>query len=268
MDNSFFTKLFEYYQIPKVRFSLFLLLAFLLLWGVVRSCSGNSEEEIPTYKIARDPSWYPFELQEKEHNMIGFTNDLFEAISKVENVRFEVFDVSSKSLFFGLDRGNWDGVLSSLTPDVFNQQRYLFSDPFYSNGWALVVPIKSNIKSFEDLNDKIVAVPSTNLIGTIANQAAIFVPYANMGRALEDLDSNKLNAVLMNYVKAEVMAQGLLAGKIRVIAAPVLENSLRLVTKKTTVGTKLVTFYNNGIDKLLKDGTFAKLLQKWSLVHQ
>lgn len=259
--DSFFT----FYKKPYVRIPLLILLGLILLWGIIRSCSSEMQRK-DYFKIGRDVTWYPLELQGKDQNMIGFTNDLFDQIARTEGIKLEIFDVTSKSLFFGLDRGNWEGALVSIPADVFNKQKYEFSIPFYTMGYVLLAPMDSSIKSFSDISGKIIGMlKDQSLDPSIARHDAIFTPYQRMSKAMEDLYSNRLDAVIVDYVSAQRYIQGVYAKKIKMVTTPTKEDSLRLIAKKGTEGAYLIKHFNNGLEKLMKDGSYEKMLIKWSL---
>lgn len=245
----------------------YIILGFMFFLGMIRACSSNNEMA-NVYKVARDVGWYPLDLQGKEQNMVGFTNDLFAAISTSEQVRIELFDVSSKSLFFGLERDDWDGVLSSAVPDVFNKQRYEFSEPFYVSGFVLVVPTNSAIQTIADIQGKIVGISKegVQLGSNFVQSNAYFTPYMRISNAVEELVSNRIDAVIMDYTAARLYVHGVFAGKLKIITKPQIEEALRLVAKKTPQGAELVKIFNSGLSKLSNDGTLEKLLIKWSVI--
>lgn len=255
----------KFYAKPIVRIPLMILLGLILLWGGLRSCSGG-ETPRAYYVIGRDVSWYPFDLLGKEQNMVGFTSDLIDEIEEKEKVRFEIVDVTSKSLVFGLDRGNWDAILSTMTPDAITRQRYNFSKPFYASGLVLVVRPDSPLKSFDDIHGKIIAIPKElNLDQSVAKMDAIFTPYSRISQGVEDMIANRLDAVIMDYVTAQLYAQAVFKGRIKLATTPLIADALRLVTRKTEEGAKIIKIFDTGLEKMVTDGSFAKLLNKWSL---
>lgn len=265
MANFSIDKFFEYYRKPYIRIPLLIILALLVLWGIVRSCSSEAMKA-DYFRIGRDVTWYPLDLGGKEQNMVGFTNDLLEEISRVEKIHLEIFDVSSKSLIFGLERGNWDAALSSIPMEVFNKQKYEFSRPFYILGQVMLVTPDSTIRSFDDINGKIIGIlKEQSLDPSISSKDAIFTPYPRISRAVEDLSVNRIDAVILDFVSAQRYLGGTLSKKIKIVTAPSLEDSLRLIAKKGINGAYIINHFDAGFEKLVKDGTYDKLLVKWSL---
>lgn len=266
MTLSLLKKFSSFWKQPMVRLLVYTLGVLVIFLGMLKACSSSNETNV--YRVARDVSWYPLDLLGKEQNMVGFTNDLFEAISDLESVRIELIDASSNSLFFGLDHDNWEGILSSLQPDVNTQQRYQFSEPFYISGLVMVVQADSPIKNISEMKGKIVGMPKdAALSSTLAQSNAIFTPYPRIAKAAEDMIANRIDAIVVDYIIARLLAKGIYAGKIRIITLPQIEEALRLVAKKTPQGNQLVAIFNSGLGKMAKDGTLEKLLIKWSIIY-
>lgn len=244
----------------------YLAVALFFLWYLLRGCGSNGAVE-KSYLIGRDISWYGFDLRGKEPNMVAFTDDLLAAISKAASIQLYPIDVSTESLFFGLNNGQWDGVMSSLAPDALNMQQYLFSEPFYITGPVLVVAADSKIATFDDLNGKLVAIPKdTRLPPAIAQQSAVFTPYGWMGRAIVDLLDDRIDAVIMNFTSAKVYEQSIYAGKIKIVAGPILSKALRLIVRKDTPSAALIEKFDAAMRELIQNSNYQNMLIKWNLV--
>ncbi|MFA6916086.1 MAG: transporter substrate-binding domain-containing protein [Parachlamydiales bacterium] len=268
MANFSLNNIFEYYRKPFVRIPLLIILGLLVLWGILRSCSDEAMRK-DYFRIGRDVTWYPLDLGGKEQNMVGFTNDLFDEISGMEDLHLEIFDVTSKSLIFGLERGNWEGALSSMPADVVNRQKYEFSKPLYILGYVLLVPIDSTIKSFDDIDGKIIGILKEQALeSSIAQKDAIFTPYPRISKAIEDLSANRIDAVIIDFVSSQRYLQGVYSKKIKIVTAPSQEDSIRLVAKKGTSGAYLIKRFDVGLEKMIRDGSYEKMLVKWSLASQ
>lgn len=243
-----------------------LLLFFALVW---RSCSTAMAEEKEDFLVARDTTWYPFALQGLEQNMIGFTDDLFRAISKKARMSITLVDVSSKGLLTGLDQLKWDGALSSLEPTPSNKERYIFSEPFYISGKVLIVPLHSSISSWEGIEGRVVAIEKRmSLPAEIANHQAIFTPYSSMNSALDDLVKNNVDAAIMDFAPAYVYLQSLYRDQLKIATTPLMRGGLRLVARRNPDGVRLVQHFNEGFEELRGSGQFQQLLTKWRLLAQ
>lgn len=254
---------------PWVKRVLYVFLILAVLLAGKWACSSTAIIGRKAYRIARDVSWYPLELLGKESNMVGFTDELFSAVAEIEDVQISLFNVASQSLLFGLDHAQWDGILSSMAPDVYNQTRYHFSEPFYVTGLAIVVREQSPFQKVEDLKGKVVGIPKDYLLSPIvAQQNAIFVPYTSMSRGIDDLVANRIDVMVMEYTSAKVYEHSIYAGKVKVIIGPLLSKGIRLVVRRNGDSQPLIDDFNNAFKRMQKDGTYHQMLMKWNLVAQ
>lgn len=254
---------------PRVYLLIGIILGLLILFGV-RSCVYSEPHEKTYYRVARDSTWYPTELYGKEKNMIAFSNDLITEIAQREKIRIELLIKPSGTLLHGLDYNEYDGILSSLAPNVNTRDFYEFSDPFYLLGPVLVVPAKSTIKSLKDLEGETIGVLSASpTIYSVQHYANIELrSYDNVLHAFNDLENNVIDGVLIDALLAYTYTiSGLYSGKLIVATAPLTEDGLRLVAHHDKSGEKLIKSFNAGLKSTMADGTYDALLRKWELFN-
>ena len=246
--------------------AVFALAAF---WSTFPSCSSNSFAESKIYHIGRDSSWYPLDLRGKEISLVGFANDLLDIISQEQGFRVHTFEVGPSALFDGLDAGNYDGVLSSLTPNFMNQEKYAFSDPFYLVGPVLIVPVSSQAHSLKDMEGRIIGIESGSLqVFNIPEPPnVVMVPYNTASEALENLDKNVIDGVILDALRAYVSTEGFYAGRLKVVSSPLTNKGLRLITRKDPEHLNLISRFNEGLKAIKNQGTYAELVKKWGLIN-
>lgn len=245
------------------------IVVFFILVGLffgIRACSKTFEPQY--YKIARDPKWQPLNLHGKEKNFSVFVNELLSYIGKEEQLRIEVFDASPTELFSGLDNGEFDGVIGSLIPNALNQEKYLFSDPLIRLGPVLIVPIKSNVTSLDDLKGKLIGFHSNSslFLNTAYSTDVHIVPYDGVLAPLDDLDKGKIDAVIINVIPAYIHVKGFYSDRMKIITSPLTIEGLRLITRKDTRNAEFIEKFNEGLRNLKKSGEFESLIKKWSLI--
>lgn len=248
------------------RYIIFIILLLFGLWLGVRACSdGNGSRKL--FYIGRDSTWAPDGFLGKERNMVGFTNEMMGEISRRENMRFEFVGTNTNELLPALDRGDVDAIFSTLTSDVVNEDRYLFSDIFYPLGPVLVVRESSPVKSMEDLSGKIVGVQigalQTYQIYEFPN--LIIIPYNNILKAIEDLDKNAIDGVILDALHANAYVQSYYAGRLKIATPPLTERGWRIVARLNPASSHLIESFNDGLKKMKEDGSYDKLIQKWDL---
>jgi len=239
-----------------------------MIWLLTRACSAVITETDKVYHIGRDSTWHPVDLRGKEKAMVGFANDLIQAIGKVQDFKAIVFEVGPYALFDGLNIGNYDAVLSSLPPNVINRKRYRFSDPFYLVGPVLVVREDSDIASLKDMEGKILGIESGALqVYRIAEPPdVVIIPYDSAATALEYLDDNVIDGVLLDALRAHVWAEGFYAGRLKVATSPLTNRGLRLITRNTAEDLLWISRFDEGLKQIKESKEFDQLLNKWGLI--
>lgn len=242
--------------------SLFLIALFAL---VAFACSSPNQQK-ETYKIARDPSWYPMTLMGKEPGVLGFSDDLVNAIAKEEGLSISLYLTSSSSLEYGLSVGNWDAMLSSIPPIVGYNQIYSFSDLYLPLGPILVVPVNADVTSLKDMGGREVGIVTNSSYVTILEQypSIIIRSYNSIPAALEDLASQNINGILMPALPAYGYVRDIYYGQLKTVGEPLNSDGLRLITLLDKDQT-LIEKFNEGLKKLQENGTYNALLIKWHL---
>jgi len=213
--------------------------------------------------IAADNRWDPLDFHGKEQYMLGFASELVDFIAKEEEVKIQLVSMGSSQLLDNLEKGHYDGILSSIYPDVFNEKKYLFSEPFYLTGPVLVVPLNSKATSINELHtvgiERGFTTPGTPLISVI--------PFNNMNVALSELVMGKIDGVIMNNIDAYAFLEGYYSSKLKVVTAPLNDEGLRLITLNDFFGKALIKIFDDGLGKAKAEKVYHKLIQDWELTN-
>ena len=245
-----------------------LIAIIMLLWLLFRACN-TQEPGQEWYYIGRDSTWYPLDFRGKEKNMSGFVGDLVQAIGEEEKFKVIIYDTTTNSLMSGLQAGNYDAVFSSLSPTAQTKGLYLFSDVLYHTGPVLLLPQKSEVKTLADLKGKVIGVESNILQAFIVPESldVVLIPYDTAGAAIENLDKNIIDGVLLDALRAYVYTHGYYEGKLK-IAGPILaEKGERLLTKNEPANVKFIEHFNDGLKKVRQKGLYNDLIEKWNLIN-
>lgn len=248
------------FKISKLLNRLFTAFLFLLLF----SCS--SDHRNGSYTIGVDVAWYGIDFLGQQNNVTGFSRDLLKEIGKTKKVKFNFLPVNWDTLIPHLKTGQYDGILSSLYPYIFNQPNFDFSQPYLLTGPVLVIPISVNWKDINQLSGKEIAV-LTDTQGTLLlekNPAILIRPYDSIPQALNDVLAGILDGAILDVIPADSYCENLYAGKLKIAAPPFNDQGLRLLTP-TLKFPELIQLFNEGLDELKKNGTYDTLLKKWSL---
>lgn len=248
-------------------------LSLLITWGLIRSCSHPEHMRKKLYYIGRDSTWYPQQLMGKERNLKAFTNDIMAAIAKETQLHFEWIETGPVALIEGLDNGNYDAIISAIRPNFINRNKYIFSDLFFELGPVLIVKQTSSAKSLKDMQDKTIGIRTGSFLifNTIKEGGAhaynfLITSYDNANKALESLDKNQMDGVIMEAIPAYAFTEGFYSDRLKIVTPPLTDEGLRLVALKEQDSQELISDFDKALRKLKDDGTYDKLISKWNLI--
>ncbi len=246
-----------------------------LLFIFVSALTGCSEEKQSpasrqTLKVATDTTLIPMSFRGENNQLMGFEPDLMQAIAERAGFDIELITVAWPGLFGGLITGKFDMVISSVTILEERKKRMAFSIPYLKSGLALVVRRDSEgIDSIDDIKAKNLLAAATR--GTTAyfflekDPAVRKKGYDAYGHAVADLIKGEVDAVLGEstgtlYYKNHRQD---FFEQIKMVGEILTDEHYGIVLRKED--TDLLKKVNAALEALLKDGTVAKLHDKWEL---
>lgn len=109
--------------------------------------------------VATDTVFKPFEYTNEDNEFVGIDVDILAAIAEDQGFEYELQSLGWDSGVAAVQAGQADALIAGAT---IKQERidsgWIFSDGYYDATQTFVVPEGSDIKSFEDLEGKSVAV--------------------------------------------------------------------------------------------------------------
>jgi len=240
------------------------LIIFLLLFAAACSTLEKAPE---IYRIGRDPSFYPLNLMGKEVNLLAFSDELLIEIGKIENFQVEFYASSAYGIRQGLKQGIYDAAITDETPTSMTESRFEYSMPFFLLGPVLMVSIDSNVSKLEDLNDKIVGIPSNSPLTyrTKLFPDVIFKTYDNILIAMDQLADDKIDGVIIDAFKAYTLTRSFYKGRVKVATSPLNQEGFRMMTILNEKSNDFIDRFNDGLKQVVENGTYVRLLQKWDL---
>lgn len=144
----------------------FLCLAVVMMAG----CTQTADEQgVKKFAIATDKGFSPFEFQDAEGNIVGIDMDILAAIAEDQGFSYDLQYVGWDAAIAACQAGQADGMIAGASiTDARKESGWIFSDGYYDATQGMAVAKDSDIKGFEDLKGKKVAVKN----GTMSNQYA------------------------------------------------------------------------------------------------
>lgn len=252
--------------------TLLILLALVILMALAQfwffTHSDGEPGEPPSYVVARDPTWFPYDFMGKERQVAAFSDELLRAIASTEKIRIQIYGASSNALFAGLDNDSYEGVLTPAEPRRTAGKPYLYSNPYYRFGPVLVVRKNAAINNLKQLKGSAIGVLRgiyTQLDGQENGADYTFIPYDNVLIALQHLSEGVVDGAIIDTLPAYAYTQSIFTDKLKIATPPLTEEGLRLVVSHDKEGTALLSRFTEGLQKLKSDGTYNAILKKWGL---
>ena len=199
----------------------------------------------------------------------GFEIDLARALAKKilgDETKIDVQAVTAKTRGPLLDNGDIDTVMATFTITEERKKSYNFSDPYFTDGIALMVKKTSGAKSLKDLNGKKIGVAqsstSRKALQDEADKQGVKVTFLEFGTYPEvkaALDSGRVDCF---SVDAAILF-GYLEDSVTILPDRFSPQQYGAASKKSNEA--LAEFLNDTLNDMKKSGEIEKLLQKWGL---
>ncbi|MDO5686882.1 MAG: transporter substrate-binding domain-containing protein [Neisseria sp.] len=226
-------------------------------------------QDMPTYLVATEASYAPYEFRDEAGKVIGFDADLLEAIGEKQGFRVQILSRPWDGIFDTVETGERDIVAAALKITPERLARFEVSMPYAESTRVAVVRADSGIESFADLQGKSVA---TQTATTHADVIREF-----QGNVIEENTQYlAFRDVLSGKTDSAVGEGGVMRYYVNTLAADASpgKNDLRVIEhqqpQKEYMGfmikkgrKDLANEVNAGLQAIQADGTYAKIHQKW-----
>ena len=233
---------------------------------LVASLSLTAFAAPKSIKVATDATWPPMEMVDANKQIVGYDIDFLNAVAKEAGVAVEFKNTAWDGIFAGLDSGQYDAIISSVTITDERKAKYDFTDAYTSIGQILVVPkTDKTSKTIADLKGKKVG----SQIGTTATMEIKKVvgveskTYDEIGLAFEDMAAGRIYGVVCDEPVAAHFAlqKKEYKEKFKIVGKPFTKEGYGIVVKK---GNKeLVDLLNKGIKAVKTKKLDTKIHTKW-----
>lgn len=257
-----------------------LLTVVVMLLGAVAACSAPAATQptaapqapaapaaaTKTFNIATNAEFAPMEFVDQAKNLVGFDIELMKAIAADQKFNIEFQNVAWDGIFAGLDAGQYDAIISSVTITDERKKTYDFSEPYFESNQAIVVLTgNTDITDGASLKGKRVGV-QIETTGAFAVRELGIDPkqYDSPDLALQDLVNGNLDAVVVDRpVAANYALQSeQFKGKLKITSELVTNESFGFMVQKGDP-KGLLPLFNAGLANVKQSGEYDKIYVKW-----
>lgn len=140
------------------------MLALVLSFG---ACTTQGDKK--DFIIATDKGFSPFEFQDADGNIVGIDMEILAAIAQDQGFTYDLQYIGWDAAIAACQAGQADGMIAGASiTDERKKSGWTFSDGYYDATQGMATAKDSDIKGFNDLKGKKVAVKN----GTMSNQYA------------------------------------------------------------------------------------------------
>ncbi len=228
--------------------------------GGGESTAGGGGEPLT---VGSDVPYPPFEeFGKSKTEFKGFDIELMEAIAEKVGRTAEFQDTSFETIFRDLAQGKFEAVISAATITEEREKTVDFSNPYYLSEQAILVKEGSSIKSLADLEGETVGVQQGTTGQELAEEkanAGEVRPFPEGPDAVNALKSGVVAAVVIDTPVAQNAVEK--SGGIEIAENVPTEEEYGIAVKQGEEG--LLDSINEGLATVMKDGTYAKIYEKW-----
>ena len=237
-----------------------------LLISIFSCFFGCSKSTPVVYQVGVDHSFFPLNLGEQTLNVFAFTDELFSEISKIKNIELNRILFSWDNLIEGLYLEKTVAITSPAPPNLINDTKYFFSDPYIYTGPVLVTPLSVTSISLESLSGRTVAMgKSPEELDLMQRYPEVeFIIYDSLVDALNSVSKGEYAAALIPILQANTYIRDLYSDSLEISSNVLTTQAIRLMSLKASE-TQLIKTFNEGLIEVKKNGTYTALLTKWSL---
>ncbi len=206
----------------------------------------------------------PFESKnEKTGEFEGFDVDLAKAMAEVLGVKVKFVDAEWQGLLGGLNKGDFDMLVTCMSKSETRGQNVNFSEPYYSLADVMVVARDNkDVTSAADLQGRTVGVQ----LGSGSEQAVDAMTgfkevkrYNYNPEAFLDLKNGRIDALVVGYAYAVNQIKE--DSSYKVVGAPLAEAEIVVVMPKGA--DALTAKINEALASTRKNGAYEKAYATW-----
>lgn len=238
---------------------------------IVSLCGCQEKKEEKTFTVGFDAEYPPYGYMDDNGEYVGFDLELAEEVCELEGWTLIKKPINWDSKDMELDSGAIDCIWNGFTING-REEDYEWSIPYADNSQVIVVAADSGITSFADLEGKIVGVQAASAALSVledpeqhkelADTFSELTQFSDYNGAFTELQAGALDALAIDIGVANYQIESRDGGFI------ILEENLN--SEQYGVGfklgqTELRDIINTDLEKLTKDGTVAKLAEKYGI---
>ncbi len=231
--------------------------------GQARNRLVSAGEKIGELRIGTEGTYPPFTFHDKSGKLTGFDVDLAREVAKRLGVKPVFMETQWDAMFAGLDAKRFDMIANEVGIRRDRQKKYDFSDPYITSMAVLVVHKDNNkVSKFEDIKGLKAAQSMTSNYADLARSyGAQIVGVEGFNQAVELLSSKRVDVTINDNLSVLDFLKQKPNAPIKIVAKHKDASQSGFMFRKGS--ETLVEAVNKALEDMKKDGTYAKISEKW-----
>ncbi|MFM0328256.1 amino acid ABC transporter substrate-binding protein [Paraburkholderia strydomiana] len=218
------------------------------------------------FRVGTEGTYAPFTYHDESGKLTGFDVEIGTQIAQRLGVKPQFIEGKWDGLIAGLDVNRYDAVINEVAVTDARKLKYDFSDPYITSHAALIVRSDNNaIKTFDDLKGKKSANTLTSNFGKIAAaHGAEVIPVQGFNESIDLLTAGRVDATVNDSLSFLDFKKHKPDAKVKIAAldtSPESSDKSAVLIRKGS--PELVAAINKALADMKKDGTYAKISQKY-----
>jgi cystine transport system substrate-binding protein len=218
------------------------------------------------FRVGTEGTYAPFTYHDESGKLTGFDVEVGTQIAQRLGVKPQFIEGKWDGLIAGLDVNRYDAVINEVAVSDARKLKYDFSDPYITSHAALIVRSDNNaIKTFDDLKGKKSANTLTSNFGKIAAaHGAEVIPVQGFNESIDLLTAGRVDATVNDSLSFLDFKKHKPDAKVKIAAldtSPESSDKSAVLIRKGS--PELVAAINKALANMKKDGTYAKISQKY-----
>ncbi|KLN96322.1 basic amino acid ABC transporter substrate-binding protein [Moellerella wisconsensis] len=220
-----------------------------------------------TYVVGSGGTYRPFEFENSQKQLEGFDIDIIKAIAQAEDFDIKLINTPWEGIFATLSTGDRDILISGITITDKRQKMVDFSAPYFPADQAIVVSENSKIADLEGLKKLNVGVVNSStgdivVSDIIGKNSTAIKRFDNTPLLLQELYEDGIDAAVGDVGVVKYYIKTHPEKKFKLIYDPHFEKQyFGIAVAKGN--RQLQQKINTGLQKIVADGTYAKIYQHW-----
>lgn len=215
--------------------------------------------------IGLDDAFPPMGYRQADGKLVGFDIDAAEEVGKRLGIKITWQPTAWDGVIHSLNSKKFDCIWNGMTITEERAKEVAFSKPYIMDGQIAIINFKEKrFKALKDLKNFKVGTQKgssgVQAVKKLANAPSEVKEYEDYPKALLDLEAGRIDVVVVDNVTGRDMIAKR-PGKFRIIPGMISKEPFGIAFRKDD--SALRGKVQETLDKMVKDGTMAKISRKW-----